>query len=1158
MTRIVNSDTPMCRDPQSVNAQAPLQLAGDRKGTLYEPEGHGPARQRVSAGRFSRRSWSHTLIRLLTTTALVTVAGAASAASSPQPPPVVLPPPVSDQGLTPYGTYSRTAGGGGTAFFNVKEGTFTLDPVDLAIPKGRGVSFVLERYYNSGAAEAGFFGLGWTSLLDARIDRCSGSDLKYRSPSGAIYPIQSAFPGGHTSRIQGLHATHDDSGRIIFDNGIVFTFGTDHQVRCSASNGEPSWYLSSIGDRNGNTIIIQRDSTTGFPFRIQDALRRTIEITPTAFGRISKISPPGGLASIVYDYPSGQLNTVTRADQITRYTYDRTTQLLSTIQDPRGYLTRFTYELSAACKNRIHWIEYATQDPDKVDRYVYKTCTDDGRPIQGQASVKDPNQHVTTYSWNDGDPGPTTITDALLRVTKVQYGQYDFDVLSTSKISTSNQQDAVRTKTWAWGFDSLGSDPEGTLQETHDSFDGQDIVTKYYYTDERPPCPDPSQPRTSPPTLLDLTCGLNRFLPNYVVNPDGWGTSIGHDERGNLIGAQSDAEHWILTPRNPDGTLSAIERPRGKTRFAYTYKGVNLDKITVTDPLGRVSETTYDSVGRPETKTSASGQRTQFGFDSLSRLVRVKYEDGWINFKYDGNNNLLSMEESWNGTTTFAYDPRNRVIEKSSPLGTVSYAYDGVGNLTTKTDAGGTVTYAYDAVNQLMSLTDRGTVVTYSTDAEPRDENNRSHKVTYGINHRDNVMTISRDWDGAGRVKRILAQAPTSGTLVDLRYEYELGSNLLHTFTDTDGTIAEYSYDGLNQLTGETKRTADGRNAGQRAWTYDANNNRASQTLGGLHGMTTYYDYDDADQLLGNTYDRDGNLTIRSDGMKLDYDAGYTMAITPPASAGGAAAKLTMTYTGLDQTQRTSLKIGKEPATTFTYDGTGIGPSGVQPGVAGATADYITRTPGGGLVSLHRGNRTYFYITDRLGSVVALTGIGTVVKNRYRYSPWGEILAQDLTKDYETVPQPFKFAGAEFDATTGLYKMGARYYDPAVGQFTQLDALGGGYRYALNNPINFIDPTGYEVESDLEGVGKAFFAAYTVWKLIMAVWNSGAGEELGDALCDEQNCTDQDYSCGVNCQDGQSGHDDGAGGAGGSNDSDIPAGWKEGEDYILIRGTIPK
>jgi RHS repeat-associated protein len=338
--------------------------------------------------------------------------------------------------------------------------------------------------------------------------------------------------------------------------------------------------------------------------------------------------------------------------------------------------------------------------------------------------------------------------------------------------------------------------------------------------------------------------------------------------------------------------------------------------------------------------------------------------------------------------------------------------------------------------------------------------------------------------------------------IADLGYEYETMSNLLHQFTDTDGTISQYAYDTLHRLTGETRQTADGRNAGKGLWTYDINNNLSTQQTNypllypPLPKVASCYEYDNADELvttLGldargdcpvqdfglarmptdphviNTYDYDldGNLTGRSDGWKLEYDVtDRTTAITPPPAAGGAAAKRTMKYTGLDQTQRHSLKIGTAPATTFTYDQTGIGPSTVQPGAPGASPDFITRTPGGGLVSLHRGGYTYFYITDRLGSVVAVAGVYgsrfggyTSVVNGYRYSPWGVILTQA-----ESVPQPFKFAGAEHDAATSLYKMGARYYDPSIGRFTQLDALGGGYRYVRNNPINLVDRTGYEEE----------------------------------------------------------------------------------------------
>ena len=60
---------------------------------------------------------------------------------------------------------------------------------------------------------------------------------------------------------------------------------------------------------------------------------------------------------------------------------------------------------------------------------------------------------------------------------------------------------------------------------------------------------------------------------------------------------------------------------------------------------------------------------------------------------------------------------------------------------------------------------------------------------------------------------------------------------------------------------------------------------------------------------------------------------------------------------------------------------------------------------------------------------------GTVV-NTYSYDPYGIILS--LT---EAVVQPYKFAGVYYYSQTGLYKMGARYYDPTTGRFTQVDPI---------------------------------------------------------------------------------------------------------------------
>lgn len=71
----------------------------------------------------------------------------------------------------------------------------------------------------------------------------------------------------------------------------------------------------------------------------------------------------------------------------------------------------------------------------------------------------------------------------------------------------------------------------------------------------------------------------------------------------------------------------------------------------------------------------------------------------------------------------------------------------------------------------------------------------------------------------------------------------------------------------------------------------------------------------------------------------------------------------------------------------------------------------------------------------------------------------------NATSVSETVPNPFRLTGAIWDASTGLYQMGERYYDPSTGQFMQQDPAGGGYQYAGDNPIDAIDPSGMEEDS---------------------------------------------------------------------------------------------
>jgi RHS repeat-associated protein len=111
-------------------------------------------------------------------------------------------------------------------------------------------------------------------------------------------------------------------------------------------------------------------------------------------------------------------------------------------------------------------------------------------------------------------------------------------------------------------------------------------------------------------------------------------------------------------------------------------------------------------------------------------------------------------------------------------------------------------------------------------------------------------------------------------------------------------------------------------------------------------------------------------------------------------------------------------------------------------------------------VAMLRGNTMSYYQADGLGSVTSLSDSKGNLVSTYEYDSFGNLLAST-----GSIPNPFRFTGREFDAETHLYFYRARYYDPSIGRFISEDPIqfGGGinfYRYAFNNPINFIDPWG--------------------------------------------------------------------------------------------------
>jgi RHS repeat-associated protein len=105
---------------------------------------------------------------------------------------------------------------------------------------------------------------------------------------------------------------------------------------------------------------------------------------------------------------------------------------------------------------------------------------------------------------------------------------------------------------------------------------------------------------------------------------------------------------------------------------------------------------------------------------------------------------------------------------------------------------------------------------------------------------------------------------------------------------------------------------------------------------------------------------------------------------------------------------------------------------------------------------------TESFLTDALGSTIALAGSTAKAETTYTYDPFG-----NTTKEGTASENPFQYAGRENDGD-GLYYNRARYYSPVGARFISQDPLGqeanepsgNVYLYAGDSPTNATDPYG--------------------------------------------------------------------------------------------------
>jgi RHS repeat-associated protein len=827
--------------------------------------------------------------------------------------------------------------------------------------------------------------------------------------------------------------TYDTYGNVL----------TSKQVRDAASQAGPALeydYNDTVntvqglnavavtrrGDKNGDGAIDGAEldnATLGYDAlgRVTTGLRPDWYATQAVYDAVDRVTRAtdavGQLRDLAYDANGNVLReslTVggTLWDE-RKYGYDMSDRRISAA-DAAGHIAQYRYDAAGNVTATTSPDGYQTRLEYDANNRVVAAFDEEGHSVRrsldlaGQPrSVTDPNGGTLSFEYYD------STRDGRLKLRRDAAGratQFDYDAHGNVTVATDN----------------LGR----TTLTTYDELD-------------RPV-------RVVDPAYADATLGTIRPVTRYSYDLLGHLTSV--------AAGRTDA-----TGTSPASDVVA-------TQMTYTWDDFGR-KLSETDALGRVKRWTYDVHGNPVTVTDAKLQVTQFAWD-YGHLPATRQDHA-------------------GATTTWTRNPLGLVTQVVSPAVTYTSTYDRAHRLATRTDSRGgvTLTYRWSPAGRPISYEDsHGNRNDYAYDRSGRLNGIWSPKgdlvsFVYDAGGRltdkwfPNGVTTQYTWNADNSLAKLVNRYRDAGIFSQHEYTYdEVGNRATHAEALAPGLITPYRYvyDPLNRLV-EVRNNAT--SALIEAYSYDALGNRLTKTSG---GAVTAYVYDAANQLVewrsgtssgpllgAHVLDASGNVVRKCEGG--------TVTVSPTDCTGNTVTALTynalnqlsdVTRTGLsaqsyayDEQGRRIRKSSGAASANYLYSGDDI-VSVYASSMAVPPAGVLTHGPAvdDPLIWVQASNSRYYH-QDGLGSVVEFSNGDGTLSATAQYDAWGVRLAALIG----SLPV-YGYTGREPDET-GLVYYRARYYDPALGRFTQRDPIGlaGGlnqYAYVGNNPINFTDPTG--------------------------------------------------------------------------------------------------
>ncbi|HWQ31399.1 MAG TPA: RHS repeat-associated core domain-containing protein [Blastocatellia bacterium] len=432
------------------------------------------------------------------------------------------------------------------------------------------------------------------------------------------------------------------------------------------------------------------------------------------------------------------------------------------VTNPLGHTayTQFDYYLSKPVD---------TEDPNGVKASLYYEDALD-RPTRGISALGTTAATQTRIYYDDPGRTITSVRD------KDFFGQSDN--INGSGLKSASRYDGLG-RTWR-----VGSWTGSAWNVTDTEFDALGRTRRV----------------SSPYSATDLT---------GAVNPSGFWTTTTYDALSRALTVTTPDTATVTTAYS--GNQVMVTDQTGKKRLSQTdalgrltavWEVTPADQWTTTVGFSGTNYTAYqtsylyDALGNLR-RVDQGAQTRWFGYDSLSRLIRVKNPETAVNYSLPAYTDPVTGGAGWS----------------------TAYTYDNNGNLLTKTDArGATGSYTYDALNRMTvqsnwEPSDGTTTINFYYDSATNGKGRLWY--TYDANkegtanwyYNQHVITA---YDALGRPTNFRQDFFTpngSGGNTQYSYSgartYDLAGNL-KTQTYPSNRTVSYSYNSAGQMSGFT------------------------------------------------------------------------------------------------------------------------------------------------------------------------------------------------------------------------------------------------------------------------------------------------------------------------------------------------------------------